>query len=94
MKHLIKILSSESIKFDPKDVAFIINSYMPDLRKIINFSQQSSINGELKIAKANNIDQDYKNKLIELLKTPNKSDVFTEIRQLVADAAFSNYEEV
>src|SRR6185503_4433789 len=56
MKHLIKILSSESIKFDPKDVAFIINSYMPDLRKIINFSQQSSINGELKIAKANNID--------------------------------------
>jgi len=94
MKHLVKVLTAEKVVFDLKDVAFIVNSYFPDMRKILNFSQQSSINGTLKIAKANTADQDYKTKLVELLKTPNKSDVFTEIRQLVADASFSNYEEV
>lgn len=94
MAHLIKILNAENIKYKPEDVAFIISSYFPDLRKIINFSQQSAINGELKLAKANSIDHDYKTKLIELLKTHKKNGIFDEIRQLVADASFSNYEEV
>jgi DNA polymerase III delta prime subunit len=94
MAHLVKILDKEKIKYDKKDVAFIVASYFPDMRKIINFAQQSSINGELKIAKANAADHDYKMKLIELLKTPARAGVFTEIRQLVADASFSNYEEV
>lgn len=94
MKHLVKILTNEKIKFDPKDVAFIVASYYPDLRKIINFASQSSVTGELKIAKVNTQDQDYKTKLIGLLKTANRPGVFGEIRQLVADASFSNYEEV
>jgi DNA polymerase III delta prime subunit len=94
MKHLVKVLNKENIKYKPEDVAFIVSSYFPDMRKIINFSQQSSINGELKIAKANSADHDFKTKLIELLKTPSKAGIFTEIRQLVADASFSNYEEV
>jgi len=94
MKHLIDILQKEKVTFKPEEAAFIVASYFPDMRKIINFAQQSSINGVLKIAKANTADQDYKTKLIGLLKTPNKAGVFTEIRQLVADAAFSNYEEV
>ena len=94
MAHLVAILNKEKITFEPKDVAFIVASYFPDMRKIINFAQQSSINGVLKIAKANTADHDYKTKLVELLKTPNKAGVFTEIRQMVADASFSNYEEV
>jgi replication factor C small subunit len=93
MAHLVKILTIEKITFKKEDVVFIVASYFPDLRKIINFAQQSSIRGELKIAKANTADLDFKTKLIELLKTP-KAGTFTEIRQLVADASFSNYEEV
>lgn len=94
MAHLLKILDTEKVTYSKTDVAFIVQSYFPDMRKIINFAQQSSIRGELKIAKANTADQDFKTKLVELLKTPNKAGVFDEIRQLVADAAFSNYEEV
>jgi len=94
MAHLLKILDTEKVTYSKSDVAFIVQSYFPDMRKIINFAQQSSIRGELKIAKANTADQDFKTKLVELLKTPNKVGVFDEIRQLVADAAFSNYEEV
>ena len=94
MAHLVKILEKEKVKFAPKDVAFIVASYYPDLRKMINFAQQSSLTGELKIAKANAADQDYREKLLELLKQNKKAGIFDEIRQLVADAAFSNYEEV
>jgi DNA polymerase III delta prime subunit len=91
---LAKILTAENIKFQPQEVVFIVNSYFPDMRKIINFAQQSNIRGVLKIAKENAIESDYKMKLIDLLKTPLKAGIFTEIRQLVADASFSNYEEV
>lgn len=94
MKHLIKILGIEKVVYKMEDVAFIVNSYFPDMRKIINFAQQSSINGELKIAKASSVDHDFRMKLIELLKTPAKAGIFNDIRQLVADASFSNYEEV
>lgn len=94
MAHMIRILDAEKISYKKEEVAFIIKSYFPDMRKIINFAQQSSITGTLKIAKADAADQDFKLKLIELLKTPNKAGVFNEIRQLVANAAFSNYEEV
>lgn len=91
---LANILKSEKIQFQPPDVGFIVNSYFPDMRKIINFAQQSSATGVLKIAKENAAESDYKTKLIEMLKTPNQAGVFDDIRQLVADASFSNYEEV
>ena len=95
MKHLIKILNAEKITYKNEDVAFIVKSFSPDLRKIINFAQQSSIDGELKITKASSADHDYKVKLVELLKeSSNNSKAFTECRQLVSDASFSNYEDL
>jgi DNA polymerase III delta prime subunit len=92
--HLAKMLTAEKVQFQPQDVVFIVNSYFPDMRKIINFAQQSNVHGVLKIAKENTADMDYKMKLIGLLKTPQKAGIFTEVRQLIADASFSNYEEV
>lgn len=95
MKHLIKILNAENIKYKNEDVAFIVQSFCPDLRKIINFAQQSSITGELVLSKANSADHDYKIKLVDLLKdSPNNSKAFTECRQLLSDASFSNYEDL
>jgi hypothetical protein len=47
--------------------------------------------GTLKISKENAIDLDYKMKLVELLKNHSKAGIFDEIRQLIANAEFSNY---
>ena len=95
MKHIIKILIAENIKFKNEDVAFAVQSFAPDLRKIINFTQQSSISGELVITKTNSADHDYKLKLVELLKESlNDSKAFSNIRQIIADAGFSNYDSV
>lgn len=93
-EHICNILEKEEVKFELKDVAFVVKSYYPDIRKIINFCQQNVINKTLRISQENAIGSDYKDKLVELLKAGNKAGNFTKIRQLVADASFSNYDEV
>ena len=93
-EHLAGILDEEKVKYTIEDIAFVVRSYYPDVRKIINYAQQSVVNEELKIAEENAIESDYKTKLIELLKQSKRSGVFDDIRQLVADATFSNYDEV
>ena len=95
LKHMVSILNAEKVTHTKEDLAFIVNSYFPDIRKIINFTQQSSKTGTLKISNSSSIDYDYKLKLVDLLKESIKNlSAFTEIRQLVADASFSNYEEI
>lgn len=91
---LASILETEKIQYTFPTLEFIVKSYYPDVRQIINFAQQNVENGKLMVAVENVIEKDYKEKLVSLLKTPRKSGVFGEIRQLVADASFSNYDEV
>lgn len=91
---IASILENEGVKYTAEDVGFIVNSYHPDVRKIINFAQQNVSGGKLAIAVENYVETDYKEKLLSLLKSPKKQGVFGEIRQLVADASFSNYDEI
>jgi len=82
---LVTILQGENITFTQEDVVFCVNAYYPDIRKVINFAQQSNLNGVLKIAKENAVDVDLLKKLIELFKTPSKPGIFNEIRQIVVE---------
>lgn len=45
-----KILESENIKYDEKDINFIINGLYPDVRKIVNILQKCSWNGKLEVS--------------------------------------------
>jgi DNA polymerase III delta prime subunit len=84
--HLKGILEKESVKFKIEDMAHIVNTYYPDIRKVLNYTQQSVLGGELKLNAHDAVGTDLKNKLIEVLKTnTNIQSAFTEIRQLVAD---------
>lgn len=91
---LVTILDAEKVTYSFEDIGFVVKSYYPDIRKIINYSQQSVVSNQIKIAVNNVTECDYKDKLVSLLKTPKKFGVFNELRQLVADASFSNYDEV
>ena len=91
---LAAILETENVKYTLEDIAFIVNNYYPDVRAVINFAQQNTAKGVLKIVVENCMETDYKEKLLGLLKTPKKQGVFNEVRQLVADASFSNYDEI
>ena len=83
-KHMHNILIAEQIEYEQPVLAEIINSYYPDLRKIINCIQRQSITGKLLLDKATLMESDYKQKILQLLESPNKK-TWRAIRQVVAD---------
>jgi replication factor C small subunit len=92
--HLKKVLDIEKVEHSVDDIGFIINNYYPDIRKILNFAQQNTIDSKLKLNSYNAIGTDVKNKLIEMLKTSNNIiTTFNSIRQLVADNDIKVFDE-
>jgi replication factor C small subunit len=90
-----KILDKENIKYDLKNVADIISSYYPDIRRILNTCQLQSAKGELKVDHAIMVESNFQTKLIELLKSSNdKRNLFVSIRQAVADNRLNDYSEM
>jgi replication factor C small subunit len=91
--HLKTILDKETVQYTPEDLGYIVNTYYPDIRKILNYSQQSVIDNKIKISELNSTNVDVKNKIVELLKI-RSSTAFNDIRQLVADSDIKHYEEI
>lgn len=100
---LVEILQTENVSFTQEDIVFIVNTYYPDIRKVINFAQQSAVETvdsegkislKIKISKENAVETDMLNKLIELLKTPEKPGIFNEIRQMSTEFDSSSLETV
>lgn len=89
------ILDKESIKYELSDLKTVLDNFYPDIRKVINYLQQSSTSGVLKLVKVQNASIDLKNKLIELLKQQRtNSNTFNEIRQLICDAGTKTFDEL
>lgn len=91
---LVSILKTENIQFKMEDIATIVTSGYPDIRRIINSAQRQSVNGVLKIDKYSMIQNDYKLRLLEHLKTDSKAQAFKNIRQLLADSQVQDYTEL
>lgn len=90
-----KILDKEGIKYDIKNVADIISSYYPDIRRILNTCQLQSAKGELKVDHQIMVESDFKTKLVDLLKAnDDKRNMFMNIRQAVADNRLNDYAEM
>ena len=65
---LDKILKSENVNYDVKDLVPIIDSSYPDIRKVINTCQLNSVKGVLKLSKNDLLDSDFKTKIVDILK--------------------------
>jgi DNA polymerase III delta prime subunit len=90
-----KILNSESIKFEPKDLVPIIDSAYPDIRKVINTCQLNSIKGELKIDTQNLLENDYKMKVLDILKSSDdKRNKYMKIRQTIINSKATDFTEL
>jgi replication factor C small subunit len=90
-----KILDAEKITYDIKNVADIVSSYYPDIRRILNTCQLQSAKGELKVDHAIMVESNFQTKLIDLLKSSNdKRNLFVSIRQAVADNRLNDYSEM
>ena len=79
-----KILDSEKITYDIKNVADIVSTYYPDIRRILNTCQLQSAKGELKVDKAIMVESDFRTKLVEALKgNDDKRNLYLKTRQML-----------
>jgi DNA polymerase III delta prime subunit len=90
-----KILQSEGVKFEIKDLVPIIDAGYPDIRKIINTCQLNSIKGELKVDVQNLLENDYKMKILEILKSKDdKRNKYMKLRQALVDSRATDFTEL
>ena len=93
-QHLCSVLDQEGMLYKLEDVAMLVNAGYPDIRRVINAGQRQSISGKLVIDKQSEVLNDYKVKLLEILKSSrDKKTSFTEIRQLLADSKVKDYSD-
>jgi len=92
--HLNTILTKEGVKSDIEDIVTIVNGGFPDLRRVINAAQRQVVNGELVIDEGMSIQNDYKNQVLEILKTQDKKNCFKNIRQLLADSKVTDFSDL
>ena len=92
--HLSKILDQENVSYEVNDIGLLVNGGYPDIRRVINAAQRQSANNKLVIDKQSSILNDYKVKLLDILKSnKDKKTSFTEIRQLLADSKVKDYSD-
>lgn len=91
-KRISNILTELQVQFDIKDVATIINSGYPDIRRILNACQRQVIDGKLIMDKTSLVQANYMTKLLDILKSDtSKKDAFVSIRQLIADSKVQDF---
>jgi DNA polymerase III delta prime subunit len=90
-----KILNSEGVMFEPKDLVPIIDSAYPDIRKVINTCQLNSVKGELKVDTKNLLENDYKMKVLEILKSNDAGrNKYMKIRQVIINSKATDFTEL
>jgi replication factor C small subunit len=90
-KHLAWVLDQEEVKYELSDIAALVKTYYPDIRKIINATQQSVSEDSILNpgALVPNV-EGVLNTIISALKS-NEKTAWTDIRQAVADADINDF---
>ena len=92
--HLTNILDSEQVLYEVSDIGLLVNGGYPDIRRVINSTQRNVIDGKLVLDKGSVVQNDYKLKLLEILKTQDKKSAFKNIRQLLADSQITDFADL
>ena len=90
VKHLKDITDREDIKVHVNDLAIVVNNNYPDVRKMLNTIQVSTVDNILKLDNDVLVESNYQNKILEELKV--KKPNWRTIRQIVADSNVKDFE--
>ena len=88
------ILTEENVNGELEDIKVLVDSGYPDIRRVINSAQRNVVRGKLKLDAGSIIQNDYKLKLLEILKIQDKRNAFKNIRQLIADSQITDYADL
>ena len=91
---LHNILIGENVNSELEDIKILVDSGYPDIRRVINSAQRNVVRGKLKLDTGSIIQNDYKLKLLEILKIQDKRNAFKNIRQLIADSQITDYADL
>ena len=90
--HLASVMSTEGIVYEMEDLKTIVNQYYPDLRKCLNTIQLSTQDQKLVIDKSVLVSSNYMTQILKELS--NAKPKWREIRQIIANANVSDFEEL
>jgi replication factor C small subunit len=90
--HIHTILSKENVEIESNDLKSVVNRFYPDLRKMLNTLQMSSDGSEIKLDKSLLVSSSYMTQVVKELQ--QKSPNWRTIRQIIADANVSDFEEL
>jgi DNA polymerase III delta prime subunit len=93
-KHTHDILLKENVMSNIEDLKVLIDSGYPDIRRVINAAQRNVVKGKLKLDTTSIIQNDYKLKLLKILKTQDKKNAFKDIRQLLLDTKVTDFADL
>jgi len=89
---LKEILDLENVQYEMQDLATLVNSGYPDIRRVLNGAQRQVVNGVLKIDKQSTVQANYMDEVLTILKSNgNVKDTFTKIRKIIADSKVKDY---
>ena len=90
-----KILKAEDVEFDVKDLVPIIDASYPDIRKVINTCQLNSNKGKLRVDVQNLLENDYKMKVLDILKSnDDRRNKYMKVRQAIIDSKANDFSEL
>jgi replication factor C small subunit len=91
-KRLHQILTEEGVSFQNEELAVLVNSGYPDIRRVLNAAQRQVVNGELKIDTTSTVQANYIDNVVKILqKGGDIKQQFTEIRQIIADSKVKDF---
>jgi replication factor C small subunit len=89
---LKEILDIEGVSYDISDLAILVNSGYPDIRRVLNAAQRQVVGGVLKIDKTSTIQANYMDDVLKVLKSNGSvKELFTKIRQTIADSKVRDF---
>ena len=88
--HIVGICDQENIGYEVPIIGKLVNKYYPDIRKMLNTVQASTIDGVLQPDEDLLVSSSYMNSVLDELKQSN----YKNIRQIIADSGVDDYEEL
>jgi replication factor C small subunit len=90
--HLVNIFKKEKVDCTADDLKIVVNQFYPDLRKMLNTLQLSVQDDEVVLDKSILVSSNYMAQVLKELK--NAKPNWREIRQIIANANVSDFEEL
>ena len=90
---MVSILQEENVEFIDKELAHIVKTFYPDIRKVLNNVQACIRNSKLSIEGKSFTKSNYVKEIVELVTNKNK-DTFQKVRQIVADNGVKDFTEL